>query len=120
MVSTREELREVLCKRTRCTHDIHECDGKLKHRCLELSTSFINNLNDEQFKYITSSIDENIFLKACPGSGKTEILGIKSAYEIKSWENKHRGIAILTFTNSAEDEIRNRVEKYLQVGFMDI
>lgn len=113
MVSTREELREVLCKRTRCTHDIHECDGKLKHRCLELSTSFINNLNDEQFKYITSSIDENIFLKACPGSGKTEILGIKSAYEIKSWENKHRGIAILTFTNSAEDEIRNRVEKYL-------
>lgn len=113
MVSTREELREVICKRTRCPHDIHECDGKLKHRCLEISRSFVNNLNDEQFKYITSSIDENIFLKACPGSGKTEVLGIKSAYEIKSWENKHRGIAILTFTNSAEDEIRNRVEKYL-------
>lgn len=113
MVATREVLREVICKRTRCTHDIHECDGKLRGRCLELGTSFINNLNDDQFKYITSSIDENIFLKACPGSGKTEVLGIKSAYEIKSWENKHRGIAILTFTNSAEDEIRNRVEKYL-------
>ncbi len=113
MIPTREKLREILCKRTSCTHDIHECDGKLKHRCLELSTSFINNLNDDQLRYITSSIDENIFLKACPGSGKTEVLGIKSAYEINSWEKKHRGIAILTFTNSAEDEIRNRVEMYL-------
>ncbi|MFQ9314457.1 MAG: UvrD-helicase domain-containing protein [Clostridium perfringens] len=113
MIATRERLREVLCKRTNCTHNIHECDGKLRHRCLELSTSFINNLNNDQLKYITSSIDENIFLKACPGSGKTEVLGIKSAYEINLWEKKHRGIAILTFTNSAEDEIRNRVEKYL-------
>lgn len=113
MIATREKLREVLCKRTSCADDIHECDGKLKYRCLELSTSFINNLNDDQLKYITSSIDDNIFLKACPGSGKTEVLGIKSAYEINSWENKNRGIAILTFTNSAEDEIRNRVETYL-------
>lgn len=113
MIQTRERLRDILCKRTSCTHDIHECDGKLKHRCLELGTSFICNLNDDQLEYIISSIGENIFLKACPGSGKTEVLGIKSAYEINSWENKHRGIAILTFTNSAEDEIRNRVEKYL-------
>lgn len=113
MIKTRGKLREVLCKRTSCTDDIHECDGKLKYRCLELNTSFINNLNDDQLKYVTSSIDDNIFLKACPGSGKTEVLGIKSAYEINSWENKNRGIAILTFTNSAEDEIRNRVEMYL-------
>lgn len=113
MIATRDKLREVLCERTSCTNDIHECAGKLRHRCLELGTSFINNLNEGQLEYIISSIDDNIFLKACPGSGKTEVLGIKSAYQINSWKNKHRGIAILTFTNSAEDEIRNRVETYL-------
>jgi len=113
MIATRDKLREVLCERTSCSNDIHECAGKLRHRCLELGTSFINNLNKGQLEYIISSIDENIFLKACPGSGKTEVLGIKSAYQINSWKNKHRGIAILTFTNSAEDEIRNRVETYL-------
>lgn len=113
MIKTRNKLRELLCRRSSCTYNIYECDGKMNHRCLELSTSFINNLNDDQLKYITSSIEENIFLKACPGSGKTEVLGIKSAYEINLWEKKHRGIAILTFTNSAEDEIRNRVEMYL-------
>ena len=88
MMSTRERLREVLCRSSSCTNDIHECTGRLKHRCLELGTSFIDNLNVDQLNYITSGTDKNIFLKACPGSGKTEVLGIKSAYEINSWENK--------------------------------
>lgn len=113
MMQTRKKLRDILCKITSCTNDISQCDGKLKHRCLELGASFINNLNDEQLEYIISDIKENVFLKACPGSGKTEVLGIKSAYEINLWEEKYRGIAIITFTNSAEDEIRNRVETYL-------
>ncbi len=113
MIQTRKKLRDILCKTTSCTNDISQCNGKLKNRCLELGASFINNLNDEQLEYIISDIKENVFLKACPGSGKTEVLGIKSAYEINLWEEKHRGIAIITFTNSAEDEIRNRVETYL-------
>ncbi|WP_415347901.1 UvrD-helicase domain-containing protein, partial [Clostridium perfringens] len=66
-----------------------------------------------QLGYILSDINKNIYLKACPGSGKTEVLGVKSAYEINKWLEKDKGIAILTFTNSAEDEIRSRVESYL-------
>ncbi len=49
------------------------------------------------------------FLKACPGSGKTEVLAIKAVYEKEQWKLKNQGFAVLTFTNSAEKEINNRL-----------
>ncbi len=42
--------------------------------------------SDEQLKYVLSSIDDSTFLNACPGSGKTEVVGLKAAYEFSRWE----------------------------------
>ena len=71
---------------------------------------------DKQLAYVLSSITENIFLKACPGSGKTEVIGLKAAYEFQLWKQKNSGIAILTFTNNAADTIRERVHQFAGIG----
>ena len=113
MIKIRKQICEAICKKSTCSQDINECDGRMAHRCKNINASFINNLNDNQLEYIVSSIEDNIFLKACPGSGKTEVLGIKSAYEIINSRESYKGLAIITFTNSAEDEIKKRVEMYL-------
>jgi DNA helicase II / ATP-dependent DNA helicase PcrA len=52
----------------------------------------------------------NVFLIACPGSGKTRTLTYKCAYELsKLQSNKQRVIAI-TYTHRAADEIQERIE----------
>ena len=71
---------------------------------------------DNQLKYILSSKKDNIFLKACPGSGKTEVIGLKAAYEFQLWKHKNNGIAILTFTNNAADTIWERVQQFAGIG----
>ncbi len=68
----------------------------------------------EQLAYIDSNIDEHVFLEACPGSGKTEVVAAKVAKEIDSWVKFPGGIAALSFSNSATNELTNRVIKYLQ------
>jgi DNA helicase II / ATP-dependent DNA helicase PcrA len=75
--------------------------------------SRINEKTDEQLDYVLSSISENIFLKACPGSGKTEVVGLKAAYEMNNWKRKPAGIAVLTFTNNAADVISERVTQFI-------
>ncbi|MGQ8871158.1 UvrD-helicase domain-containing protein [Paenibacillus sp. TSA_86.1] len=67
----------------------------------------------QQLEYVLSPRTENIFLEACAGSGKTEVVGMKTAYEISKWNYKNKGIAVLTFTNEAADTIRQRVESFL-------
>jgi len=71
---------------------------------------------ERQLEYVLSPITENIFLKACPGSGKTEVIGLKAAYEFQLWKQKNSGIAILTFTNNAADTIRERVHQFAGIG----
>lgn len=70
----------------------------------------------EQLAYTNSSISEHIFLEACPGSGKTEVVAAKVAKEICSWKNNFGGVALLSFANSATDELKIRVSKYLTPG----
>ena len=70
----------------------------------------------KQLEYVLSPIADNIFLKACPGSGKTEVIGLKAAYEFQLWNQKNSGIAILTFTNNAADTIRERVQQFAGIG----
>ncbi|WP_279452759.1 UvrD-helicase domain-containing protein [Aeromonas dhakensis] len=53
------------------------------------------------------------FLEACPGSGKTEVVSAKVAKEISSWDKYPGGIAILSFTNSATDELTHRISTHL-------
>ena len=69
----------------------------------------IEEKTDEQLDYILSPIDQCIYLEACAGSGKTEVLGLKAAYEICRWSSRQTGIAVLTFTNEATATIADRV-----------
>lgn len=70
----------------------------------------------EQLAYVHSSIEDNIFLEACPGSGKTEVVAAKVAKEIDAWKKNPGGLAALSFANSATDELESRVSKYLLKG----
>lgn len=72
----------------------------------------IEEKTDEQLDYILSPIDRCIYLEACAGSGKTEVLGLKAAYEICKWRSRQSGIAILTFTNDATATIVDRVASF--------
>ena len=42
--------------------------------------------SEEQRRYLGSSIDDNVYLEACPGSGKTEVIAAKVAREIEDWQ----------------------------------
>lgn len=67
---------------------------------------------DEQLHYIErTQITENIFLNACPGSGKTETIAQRVANEVESWANFPSGIAVLSFTKSAAKEIEHRIKE---------
>ncbi|MBS4063324.1 MAG: ATP-dependent helicase, partial [Chitinophagaceae bacterium] len=66
----------------------------------------------EQLDFILHPIDKPCYLKACPGSGKTEVVGIKAAYEISKWKNYFSGIAVLSFTKNASKEIAERIKKF--------
>ena len=72
----------------------------------------IDEKTDEQLDYILSPIDQCIYLEACAGSGKTEVLGLKAAYEICRWSSRQTGIAVLTFTNEATATIADRVSSF--------
>ena len=81
--------------------------------CREANKCKIAEKSEIQLKYILSPITNNIFLKACPGSGKTEVVGLKAAYEFNQWKQKNHGIAVLTFTNNAADVIEKRVRQFV-------
>ncbi len=72
----------------------------------------IEEKTDKQLDYILSPIDQCIYLEACAGSGKTEVLGLKAAYEICKWQSSQTGIAVLTFTNEATATIADRVSSF--------
>ncbi|MGL1956736.1 MAG: ATP-dependent helicase [Colwellia sp.] len=70
------------------------------------------NFTQEQKKYIHSTINNHVYLEACPGSGKTEVVAVKIAKEISNWQKSPSGMSILSFSNSATDELKERIGKY--------
>lgn len=54
-------------------------------------------------------ITGNVVLKACPGSGKTHVVACRVVKQIESWKFKNSGMAILTFTNVACEELKDRL-----------
>lgn len=64
-------------------------------------------LNQEQSDAVTEP--GNIFLQACPGSGKTRALTYKAALELSRVDDGRFVIAI-TYTHRAADEITERIE----------
>ncbi|UNZ21350.1 ATP-dependent helicase [Streptomyces sp. 891-h] len=51
----------------------------------------------------------NVVLRAGPGSGKTRTLVARAAYLLQTQVSAFRGVACITYTNTAADEIRRRV-----------
>lgn len=85
------------------------CPHSSLDNCKFLGGCRLTEKTEEQLDYILSPIDECIYLEACAGSGKTEVLGMKAAYEISRWDSYNTGIAVLTFTNEATATIADRV-----------
>ena len=75
----------------------------------------IERLTLEQLEFINHDINIPCYLEACPGSGKTEVVGLKAAYEIADFNQNFSGVAVLSFTNNATNEITARVKKYAGV-----
>lgn len=86
-----------------------DCPHKGSGKCKYFGHCRLTEKTDEQLDYILSPIDKCIYLEACAGSGKTEVLGMKAAYEICGWGSYNTGIAVLTFTNEATVTIADRV-----------
>ena len=65
----------------------------------------------EQNNFLNSS--GKVVLHACPGSGKTTIVAQIVVDYLKSWDISHKGIAVLSFTNVASEEIEHCVKNML-------
>lgn len=63
-------------------------------------------LTTEQNDFL--SAQGNIVLHACPGSGKTTMVAKKMLKYIDNWAKPHQGVAVLTFTNVASEEIKRQ------------
>lgn len=64
-------------------------------------------LTDMQKSIITLH-GKNI-LKACPGSGKTFVVAHKVINDYNNWKEKNKGMAVLSFTNVAKDELLSKI-----------
>jgi superfamily I DNA/RNA helicase len=64
-------------------------------------------------RLIVDCSDRRIAVKACPGSGKTFSVTARLARLLNNNElNKHQGIAAISFTHAACNEIRNGIQKF--------
>lgn len=72
-------------------------------------------LTDEQQKFLNG--EGNVVLSACPGSGKTYVVARKLLNCIQAWEYLHQGVAVLSFTNVASQEIEKQAKQLMYEGF---
>lgn len=68
-----------------------------------------DELTDSQ-KKIVGLHGKNI-LKACPGSGKTFVVAHKVVNDFNLWQEKNKGMAILSFTNIAKRELDTKIQE---------
>ena len=108
------EMVKAVAQRTCSINDPHQSCEQIARRsiCQDIRKCKIVEKSEQQLQYVLSSNTISTFLKACPGSGKTEVVGLKAAYEFKAWKYRNCGIAILTFTNNATDVIEKRVRQF--------
>lgn len=66
------------------------------------------SLNKEQKKAV-DTIEGPVFVLAGPGSGKTELLAVRTANILKTAQVNPQNILILTFTDSATQNMRQRL-----------
>ncbi|WP_326662910.1 UvrD-helicase domain-containing protein [Streptomyces sp. NBC_00385] len=61
----------------------------------------------EQRAFLRST--NSLHLQAAPGSGKTSLVALKLALVAEAWTSPHRGVCVLSHTNTATDEITGRL-----------
>ncbi|KAG2378728.1 hypothetical protein C9374_007876 [Naegleria lovaniensis] len=71
------------------------------------------NLNDEQQRVVFESIDKNILVLACAGSGKTATVLCRICYLVKDHHIKEEEIMLTTFSRQAAHEMTKRLGKML-------
>src|SRR5690554_487131 len=64
----------------------------------------------EKQKNIVDSVDSRIVVKACPGSGKTYSVSARIAKLLQQGFYKHKGIAVISFTTVAAEEIKKSLK----------
>ena len=69
----------------------------------------LSTLNDQQKKAVLESYDQNTSLIAGAGSGKTTVIKFRTAYMIQDLQIPPSQIMIVTFTNKAATEIKERI-----------
>lgn len=67
----------------------------------------LDSLDDEQWDFLQSETTQD--LQAAPGSGKTTLIGLKLALMADAWTSVTCGICVLSHTNTAKNEIADRV-----------
>lgn len=75
----------------------------------------MKKLTPEQEAFLEA--EGKIVLCACPGSGKTFIVARKLLKYLEKWEYTHRGVAVLSFTNVASQEIDKQTKELMPVGY---
>ncbi len=80
-----------------------------------MSASVFNGLNSQQKEAVSYLTGPSIIL-AGAGSGKTRVLTYKVLYLIKNHQVLPSSIVMITFTNKAATEMRERIEKQLSTG----
>lgn len=60
-------------------------------------------MTEEQKKILDT--EGKVVIKACPGSGKTYTVAHKLLSYVDNWKDYHSGVAVLSFTNVASNEI---------------
>jgi len=71
-------------------------------------SSYYNQLNDKQ-KAVVDNIEGHVVVLAGPGTGKTQVLSVRTANILKRTRVLPSNILILSFTNAAAGTIRERI-----------
>lgn len=109
---SQEKLANIVCDKLEgitCEECYLLAEGEI---CRGFNQCRISEKTAEQLEYVMMPRDKSVFLKACAGSGKTEVVGLKTAYEMKQWISYNQGMAVLTFTNDATNVIVDRVKQF--------
>lgn len=79
-----------------------------------------NKVFDEEYKKLNpgqleavEAIEGPVMVVAGPGTGKTQILALRIGNILEKTDTKADGVLCLTFTNSAVDAMKTRLERYI-------